>query len=121
MHKFTVVALLAVVASSSVHALSGGELLDACRQIEKVKADGTSPDVDAMVAANICTAYMTGIAEGMTLADQGNGDKFCLPEGLKWQQFPRVMVEYLEERPKRHHEFSAPLVGEALTRAFPCH
>lgn len=47
-------------------------------------------------------------------------NRLCIPRKVKENQIVRVVIQYLDERPERHHESFALLALEALAAAWPC-
>jgi hypothetical protein len=78
-----------------------------------------------------CQAYLTdkqtiaiqfrqgvciGIVEGISYRAAG----VCYPDGINQTQILKAVVQYVEERPARHHENFKAFVSEALRGAWPC-
>ena len=69
-----------------------------------------------------CSSYLRGFSHGVALVskepEQGYG--YCLDERLSVIQIARVVVKSLKESPSVLHYHPAPLVAQALRKAFPC-
>jgi hypothetical protein len=70
-----------------------------------------------------CVGYLSGFMDGVEInATATKGRKsFCLPkEGISNDQARRILVKWLEARPKFLHESARVHVLLALKDAFPC-
>ena len=111
---------------------SGNRYAEICSSIEKPSEQWN--EIDAL-NVNICTAYMIGVRDGMTLLlfmgkESGISPQFqkgteedlgiCIPDGVEAGQMIRVTLKYIRENPEQAHILSAQLVLAASQRAFPC-
>jgi hypothetical protein len=67
---------------------------------------------------NVFSGRCVGVVEG--LAAMRDSGIFCAPEFSTTDQFIRLIVLYIEDRPKRMQEDFRILALEALRQAFPC-
>ena len=57
-----------------------------------------------------------GIIKGIEYADP----TICRPRGVTTGQLVRVVVQYIDQQPARHHEDFMALATEALRSTWPC-
>lgn len=139
-HLCTVFVLVLVVATGRVNAQatameisdSGSRYAEACSSIEKPSTQWNQ--IDAL-NVGICSAYMIGVRDGISLLlfmgkESGISPQFqkgteedlgiCIPDGVETSQMIRVTLKYIRENPEQAHIPSAQLVLAASQRAFPC-
>jgi len=89
---------------------------------ESLLGDCTSKaDVDRLS----CVAYLSGVLDGVVLMqklmEQQKRAPLCLPdEGISMEQYRRIVVKWLEDRPNILHESKRIHAVKALLDAFPC-
>ena len=66
--------------------------------------------------------YLQGVCAGMINAIFYYSRRFnvCIPTGANVGQTARIVVQYIDRLPARHHEDFLPLAVEALHNAWPC-
>lgn len=111
---------LLLATSSSAVAMTGNELLQACKQVMQ------NTDVE-FASAGRCIGYLEGGRDGLSFAmyilrqlKPGESSKYCVPNEVTNGQMARVVVKYLESNPARLHEQSLNLLLFAMIEAFPC-
>jgi hypothetical protein len=116
-------ALLIAFASCSHAALIGNDLADYCKK----KRHGYYRE-------GFCVGFVIGVMNAMTVRDaqeraRGSGGprgeslaprRYCIPEGVTFEQAADVVVSYLNEHMEFHKRPAAELVDYALTKAWPC-
>jgi Ssp1 endopeptidase immunity protein Rap1a len=91
-------------------ATSGAALLNACRDVERMRNDaGTS-----QIGQGYCLGSVLAAA---LLLDR---DKFCVPGPVPKLQLVRIVVNYLEKNPAKQSYELAILASWALSEAYPC-
>ena len=119
---FACVPLLQTTTAAAVN--TGGELLRYCEQAERVFS--TNPNVSSganVDQANQCLAFIQGVLGGVRMADVLSNVKYtllCTPSGVRNEQFIRVVLSWLRQKPEALHEDAGALVALALIAAFPC-
>lgn len=84
---------------------------------ESLLVDCTSKAPEADLA---CSAYLMGVLDGAVMM-QAHKKEICLPqEGISGEQYRRIVVKWLEDRPKILHESKRLHAVLALIDAFPC-
>lgn len=69
--------------------------------------------------AGLCAGFMDGYRQlASMLPDQ---KLLCLPsEGVKMEQFIKVVIKYLDQHPEKLHLPAAQLIYDSTNEAFPC-
>jgi len=69
-----------------------------------------------------CLTYLNGVLDGAEVMQAYlPKPKFCLPdEGVSMEQYRRIVVKWLEDRPNVLHESKRIHAVKALVDAFPC-
>ena len=67
---------------------------------------------------NVFSGRCVGVVEGLGMLRDAH--IFCAPEFATTDQFIRLIVLYIEDRPERTQEDFRLLALEALRQAFPC-
>lgn len=78
---------------------------------------------DAGPAPDVCTAYVMGAVEGLTVASAGHDNPTCMAKGVDPDQIVAAVRSYLAADPKRQGQDTGAifLVRDAVNKAFPCH
>lgn len=111
-----IAAALAIVTSFAAFGaeMSAGDLYGFC------------VSTDAIVQ-NVCSKYILGAAQGMSLAAGKLGDKtiFCIPDDIAESRLVDVFIRTARADfaayPRDKNVSAISLLGAILTRAFPCH
>jgi hypothetical protein len=96
--------------TTSVWAMTGGELLDACESEESVIRTGA------------CSGYIGGFSAGYTWGG-ARGDScthFQTPDGITREQLQKITISFLYENPARLYESANVLTMDAMKEKFPC-
>lgn len=73
----------------------------------------------ASVQHGACYFYSAAIADVLATTVI-NKFRACIPMTVKSEQARDVVTKFLEDHPELRHYAAAGLVGEALSKAFPC-
>ena len=65
-------------------------------------------------------AYERGVCAGVVLGIAAAHPDVCAPAGAVRDQAVRIVVQYIDARPARMHEYFSWLAIEALRAAWPC-
>ena len=101
MCKFLIPCLLFF--SCNVKAVTGSELLKACKEYTD----------------SYCLGYVSGVFDTV-ISDSDRGKFFCVPDGVTYDQLSKVTVKYLEQNPKNLHWTAFALVHNAILDAYRC-
>jgi hypothetical protein len=96
--------------TTSVSAMTGSELLDACESEESVIRTGA------------CSGYIGGFSAGYTWGG-ARGDScthFQTPDGITREQLQKITISFLYENPARLYESANVLTMDAMKEKFPC-
>jgi hypothetical protein len=109
----------------------GSQVLRTCQQtIQHIDhQQANEPDPLGSISSGWCIGWVTAAIE-MNNLQEGMADKdhplranmfhFCAPPGLTAMQAIRIVVKYLEDRPKDLYQPGIALTNLALMSAFPC-
>jgi hypothetical protein len=107
---------------AQAHYLSAANLANDCRAI--VRAEGKQA-IDADYGDGLsCVAYIKGAMDAYAavkaydLAPQLRNT--CVPAEVKTDQVARTFLKRVDEKPEVLHISAAPVLWEALLKAFPC-
>ena len=118
-----VCASLFAFAACSHAALTGNDLSEYCEK----KRHGYYRE-------GFCVGFVIGVMNAMTVRDaqervRGTGSyqgavglsrRYCIPDGVTFEQAADAVVSYLDEHIAFHGRPAAELVDYALTEAWPC-
>lgn len=78
---------------------------------------------DAGPAPGVCTAYVMGAVEGLTVASAGHDNPTCIAQGVHPDQIVAAVRSYLVANPKTQGQDAGAIfvVRDAVNKAFPCH
>jgi prolipoprotein diacylglyceryltransferase len=108
--KRMVIATALALVTTSVSAMTGSELLDACESQESVIRTGA------------CSGYIGGFSAGYTWGG-ARGDScihFQTPDGITRKQLEKITITFLYENPARLYESASVLTMDAMKEEFPC-
>jgi hypothetical protein len=112
-------ALLGLTVSAAVAAVpdaySGSYMLPYCKDY---LSGSNTLDVGFRAGVVEGIGYMAAILE--MASSPGAGPPLCVPKGVTRGQTVRVVISYIEARPKRMDEPFWQLTLEALLEAWPC-
>lgn len=120
--------LLALLVAGNAHAYTAQELLEDCRNAERLYAGEKNSDPYFSLRSGRCIAYVAGFADGYSVGDY-LADKigvrinaFCLPKDDPQLslRLVRAVVIHVERVPPDTTMSTATLVAGALAKAFPC-
>jgi hypothetical protein len=116
---FLLMVLLVLTMGTASAKLTGRNLLRSCHSAISVLNNNNKPThhQDAyrqLASAGACEGYVVGIAESIP------SNLFCPPSDNDYQQFIRVVYNYLNEHPKELSLPASALTFKVLTDTFPC-
>ncbi len=107
----SIAALAAVLALAGMPAgafmIDGNKLYDACTGKETY--DRT-----------FCLGYVSGVHDTLDGFTADTGGKYCVPRTVSSGQLADLITKFLRDNPGRRRLAAARIVGEAITRTFPC-
>lgn len=107
-------------AKSTNYVFTGGDMYESCTHaINGLNKTGEYDDH----RFGVCAGYIAGIVDFHTVAttvESISEDIFCLPENITTAQVIRVVTNYLENNPEKHHDLAGYLVVLALRETYPC-
>jgi hypothetical protein len=113
MTRFVVAILLALTmpANAQINPRStANDMLSGCKGFI---GDKTPPSLKEALGQGRCGGYLAALVYARSVFS-------CLPEGATPEQGARIVVKYIEARPKRMDEPFGKLAVEALEEAWPC-
>lgn len=108
------------------HAYTAQEMLEDCRQAERLQNGEKNSDPLFAMRSGRCIAYVAGFADGYSVSDylaERVGvrlNAFCLPKDDLSLRLVRAVVIHVERVPPDTTASTATLVAGALAKAFPC-
>jgi hypothetical protein len=127
------VAVVLVWMTASVapcRAQTGNDLLRHCTDALRVIDNGYQSDTSNQAhnygwcsgfLHGLASGYETGILDEHTVWGVRTRARLCIPsQGVRTEQFVRIVVKYLRETPQSLHERADDLALTALSGAFPC-
>ena len=67
-----------------------------------------------------CAGFINGVVEIHGEETTLYGHRACVPLTVTIHEMRRIVMAWLEDHPEKRHLVAHGLVGEALSRAFPC-
>jgi len=64
-----------------------------------------------------CHSYVTGLVNGLIASGSG---LICLPQGVTDTQLVMIVQNFMRSHPERLNQSATAVIGQAVTRAFPC-
>lgn len=95
----------------------GHKLYESCK-LAQVSQDGEANkdfDFDAYYGVGYCDGMVQGVSEALA-----NQKRFCLPQGVRFPQLTRLVVDYLEQHPQQRDLKASQAVFNALLFTYPC-
>lgn len=124
---FKYLMLCASLLAGTAHAYTAQEMLEDCRQAERLYNGEKSSDPIFALRSGRCISYVAGFADGYAVSDYLADrigmrlNAFCLPtDGDLSMRLVRAVVIHVERMPPQTTASTATLVAGALARAFPC-
>jgi len=119
--------LCAALFAGHAHAYTAQEMLEDCRNAERLYAGEKNSDPFFAIRSNRCISYVAGFADGYAVSDflaEKVGvriNAFCLPNDPDLSlRLVRAVVIHVERVPPDTTVTTATLVAGALAKAFPC-
>ncbi|WP_234087614.1 Rap1a/Tai family immunity protein [Azonexus sp. R2A61] len=119
--------LCSALLAGSAHAYTAQELLEDCRQAERMYGGEKNSDPIFAMRSGRCISYVAGFADGYAVSDYLAGkigmkiNAFCLPNDDDLSmRLVRAVVIHVERVPPSTTATTATLVAGALAKAFPC-
>ena len=110
---FVLICLIGTVSGASAvdfSASSANAYLPGCRSLAYKPTQATA---QAAFEMGDCSGHLAGVI--------AMDFRVCPPDGATSPaQLARVVVQYIDSRPQRHHELFVSLAAEALEKAWPC-
>jgi hypothetical protein len=72
------------------------------------------------IIAGYCFGTVSTLVEVSQILALRPDLKFCVPQGVTWEQAVRVVISYIEARPQDAHLQFTQLAMRALNNAWPC-
>ena len=113
MTKYAVAILLALTMPANAQTnprSTANEMLSGCKGFI---SDKTPPSLREALGQGRCGGFVAALVYARSVFS-------CLPEGATPEQGARIVVKYIEARPKRMDEPFGKLAVEALEEAWPC-
>jgi hypothetical protein len=113
MTKYAVAILLALTMPANAQTNPRGtanEMLSGCKGFI---GDKTPPSLREALGQGRCGGFVAALVYARSVFS-------CVPEGATQEQGARIVVKYIEARPKRMDEPFGKLAVEALEEAWPC-
>jgi hypothetical protein len=113
MTKYAVAILLALTMPANAQTnprSTANEMLSGCKGFI---GDKTPPSLKEALGQGRCGGFVAALVYARSVFS-------CVPEGATQEQGARIVVKYIEARPKRMDEPFGKLAVEALEEAWPC-
>lgn len=94
---------------------TGGDAIDGCRFVSQLKLPN---DVANSLRMGECSGLLSTLS--LVGRDLQKPSRFCVPLNATTQQMAKVLVQYLDTHPERHHELVSLLAIELFRSTWPC-